>query len=87
MPVDVADPEELLAEFGPRELVTVVVDVTAPERQLVVRAAYPTNPAIVHQLTRAGMCLWSGVDHAAWTDHGWLDIKALDGEPMARSHP
>jgi hypothetical protein len=86
-PHEVSDPDGLLARCEPGALVTAVVNVTAPERQVIVREVYPTSFEVVRQLKHSGVRLWSAEDHAAWTDRGWLDIEALEGEAMPRPHP
>jgi hypothetical protein len=67
--------------------VTAVVDVTAPEGRLVVREAYPASADLVQELKQIGVRPWFPEEHAAWTDRGWIDVEALEGEPMPRSHP
>jgi hypothetical protein len=85
---DVVDPDGHLELNGlkPSALVTAVIEVTAPDRRLVVRAAYPTSRALIRQLKSAGLTMWQSEEHAAWTDYGWIDIEALEGEPMERPH-
>ena len=58
----------------------------APDGQLVVRAAYPCSEAVVRRLQDAGLTVWFAEEHAAWTDQGWIDVEALEGEPMERPH-
>ena len=83
---NVVDPDGRLELFEASALVTVVVEVTAPDGQLVVREAYPCSEAVVRHLQDAGLTLWFAEEHAAWTDQGWIDVEALEGEPMERPH-
>jgi hypothetical protein len=41
---------------------------------------------IVRRLNANGVRLWFDEDHAALTDGGWIDVEALEGEPMTRAH-
>ena len=86
LPADVADPDGLLEGLAPGTLVTAVVDVTAPDRQLLVREVEPARMALVERLKRAGITRWWAQEHAAWTERGWIDVEALEGEPMLRPH-
>ncbi len=89
------DPDHLLEGLGPDTTATLIVDVTAPDRQLLVREVHPfgsTDEGMegVRRLKSEGLSFFFAEDHAGWTGksttdagspcRGWLDVEALEGD-------
>lgn len=89
------DPEHLLVDLvecvPDAQYVTLVFDVETNRALRLVgvrpHVSYADGLDIVGQLNADGVSLWFPENHAALTDQGWIDIEALEGEPMPRAHP
>jgi hypothetical protein len=88
------DPEQLLVvltECVPdAKYVTLVFDVTNMRAlRLVDVQPWVSEEDGLHigqQVRAAGASFWFPQDHAAFTDNGWIDVEALEGEPLRRAH-
>jgi hypothetical protein len=83
----VVDADGLLDPFEPGMVRTLVVDVSAPDCQLVVREVYPPSLTVTRQLTRHGLRPFIPEEHAAVARgklpdqpmcSGWLQALAPD---------
>jgi hypothetical protein len=88
------DPEHLLVDLvecvPDAQYVTLVIDVDTNRALRLVdvlpHISHEHGMRIVRQLKANGVFLWFDQEHAALTDKGWIDVEALEGEPMTRAH-
>jgi hypothetical protein len=94
LPEELEDPEGLLVilaeEVPDARFVTLVFDVTTTRSLQLIdiqpHVSHQHGMDILARLRSEGASLWFAEEHAAWTDHGWIDVEALEGEPMLRAH-
>ena len=93
-PSELQDPEgllDILRETVPdARYVTLVFDVDRSRRlwlqDIQPHISYDHGMKIVSELRDSGVLLWFAEEHAAYTEHGWIDVEALEGEPMPKPH-